>query len=197
MARARRSLPGSPSCPRVTTAARSRHPRERRDEGAEASHAGPADERPPADEASYAVQEARGPAAVNSVGPAAWAADLHAFGVALDPGASKVPLAAGTPPPSHPVGCFAASHSRIASAMKSWRSRPCSTQTRRTRCRSSRGTRAVSCTSGPARPATSGRRRLRRGTGVLASTRRDRAGNSCRHAASGGGTSSGSIGVTR
>src|SRR6266849_8054710 len=105
--------------PRVTTAARSRHPRERRDEGAEASHAGPADERPPADETSYAVQEARGPAAVNSVGPAAWAADLHAFGVALDPGASKVPLAAGTPPPSHPVGCFAASHSRIASAMKS------------------------------------------------------------------------------
>jgi len=76
--------------------ARSGRPRERRDKTAEPSHAGPADERPPADEASYAVQEARGPASVNSVGPAAWAADLHAFGVALDRGASKVPLAAGT-----------------------------------------------------------------------------------------------------
>ncbi len=70
--------------------ARSRRPRARRDKSAEPSHAGPADERPPADEASHAVKEARGPAAVNIVGPAAWAENPHAFGVALDPGASKV-----------------------------------------------------------------------------------------------------------
>src|SRR5713226_2375638 len=82
----------------------SRRPRERRDKSAEPSHAGPADERPPAGEASYAVQEARGPAAVNIVGPAAWAENPHAFGVALDRGASKVPL--DPPPPDTSSECY-------------------------------------------------------------------------------------------
>ena len=64
-------------------------PRPRQDERPEASHAFPADERPPEDEAGYPLPAARRPAWVHIVGPAVRAADPHGGLVTLEFGAIK------------------------------------------------------------------------------------------------------------